>query len=385
MIDVEGKMMNEIIMINITTIFSLLILYLCIFFSQNMSKANTFYGVLIKDESKDTKELKRIDKAYKQGITIIFAISVILEIIIFDVMKLKNPLNLLWIIGLALVFYYIMYLRAYKKVKSFKASKEAKVSDEVETQKKGKKIVDIDFINEKNRLKKVFSYLYAMLALVVLGITVYTCISYKNLPQKIPTHWNLAGEADAWAQKSFFKVFFPNILHILLFVLLVYFSINIFSMRIKLDPKNIENSKKRAIQFLKGISISLYILTSSIVFLLGTIALAMLKQTNISPYIMLLDMVILFFSLILLFYYYYKYGNNTFTKEKEKEGYSVEDEDKYWIAGFIYNNPDDPLVIVEKRYGLGWTINVGHTKGKLIMLFLLIFIVITIISPFVFS
>ena len=42
-------------------------------------------------------------------------------------------------------------------------------------------------------------------------------------------------------------------------------------------------------------------------------------------------------------------------------------DDRYWLAGIFYNNPDDPDPFVPKRYGLGWTINIGHPLGKLVM------------------
>jgi uncharacterized membrane protein len=43
------------------------------------------------------------------------------------------------------------------------------------------------------------------------------------------------------------------------------------------------------------------------------------------------------------------------------------DDDQYWLGGIIYNNPNDPEWLVPKRYGLGWTVNVGHPGGRLIM------------------
>jgi uncharacterized membrane protein len=43
------------------------------------------------------------------------------------------------------------------------------------------------------------------------------------------------------------------------------------------------------------------------------------------------------------------------------------DDDRNWIAGLIYYNPDDPNLIVPKRLGYGWTINFGHPRGKLFL------------------
>jgi len=54
--------------------------------------------------------------------------------------------------------------------------------------------------------------------------------------------------------------------------------------------------------------------------------------------------------------------------ESENESESLErDDERYWIRGIIYNNPNDSSVIVEKRLGIGMTMNVGTLGGKLIV------------------
>lgn len=52
------------------------------------------------------------------------------------------------------------------------------------------------------------------------------------------------------------------------------------------------------------------------------------------------------------------------------------DDDRFWILGFLYNNPDDPTVFVPKRFVPGRTINVGQPMGKLIMGGLLLLVVL---------
>ncbi|MDJ0842333.1 MAG: DUF5808 domain-containing protein [Acidobacteriota bacterium] len=39
-------------------------------------------------------------------------------------------------------------------------------------------------------------------------------------------------------------------------------------------------------------------------------------------------------------------------------------DDRYWRMGSIYNNPDDGALWVEKRFGLGYTINMGRPDAK---------------------
>ena len=43
-------------------------------------------------------------------------------------------------------------------------------------------------------------------------------------------------------------------------------------------------------------------------------------------------------------------------------------ENQYWAGGILYNNPDDPALFVPKRFGLGWTVNIGHPQGKLLLI-----------------
>ena len=53
------------------------------------------------------------------------------------------------------------------------------------------------------------------------------------------------------------------------------------------------------------------------------------------------------------------------------------DDDRYWYGrDILYNNPDDPAVIVPKRYTGGYTVNFGHPVGKLIMIATLLLIVV---------
>jgi uncharacterized membrane protein len=39
------------------------------------------------------------------------------------------------------------------------------------------------------------------------------------------------------------------------------------------------------------------------------------------------------------------------------------DDDRYWRGGVIYINRDDPAVFVPKRFGVGWTVNLGSAGG----------------------
>ncbi|HEY4543467.1 MAG TPA: DUF5808 domain-containing protein, partial [Tissierellaceae bacterium] len=72
-------------------------------------------------------------------------------------------------------------------------------------------------------------------------------------------------------------------------------------------------------------------------------------------------------------------GDNIKYPNREVNNYYIMEDDKYWILGnTIYYNKNDANLFVEKRVGVGWTINIGHLKGKLIIALLLIIILIII-------
>ena len=36
------------------------------------------------------------------------------------------------------------------------------------------------------------------------------------------------------------------------------------------------------------------------------------------------------------------------------------DDDRFWKAGLVYVNRDDPAILIGARFGVGWTLNFGN-------------------------
>jgi uncharacterized membrane protein len=45
--------------------------------------------------------------------------------------------------------------------------------------------------------------------------------------------------------------------------------------------------------------------------------------------------------------------------------------DEFWKWGIIYFNPSDPSIWIEKRIGIGWTLNFAHKESWFIMMMIL--------------
>ena len=42
-------------------------------------------------------------------------------------------------------------------------------------------------------------------------------------------------------------------------------------------------------------------------------------------------------------------------------------EDRHWKAGFLYVNSSDPALFVEKRFGIGYTLNFGRPASWVLL------------------
>ncbi|MBQ1849117.1 MAG: hypothetical protein II139_01970, partial [Lachnospiraceae bacterium] len=62
----------------------------------------------------------------------------------------------------------------------------------------------------------------------------------------------------------------------------------------------------------------------------------------------------------------------------EKEITLLEDDDDLWILGMMYYNPKDKRLNVEKRVGVGGTVNFAHPVGKLVAALGALSIIVTI-------
>ena len=47
-------------------------------------------------------------------------------------------------------------------------------------------------------------------------------------------------------------------------------------------------------------------------------------------------------------------------------------DNRHWVAGIFYYNPEDPELWVEKCFGIGWTLNFARPASWLMLLGLLI-------------
>lgn len=128
-------------------------------------------------------------------------------------------------------------------------------------------------------LERCLDVMNVVLLLIFIGTT---CYYYGQLPETIPTHFNIAGEPDAYGDKT--TLFFLLGIGVFVFALLYYFQNkpHLFKHQIKITADNIEEQYTKAIRMMRVLNTFTILLFSYIQY--QAIQTALGKEEGLGQY-----------------------------------------------------------------------------------------------------
>lgn len=133
--------------------------------------------------------------------------------------------------------------------------------------------------------KTAFDYLIGLLALLLVLLQVYLVFQHwQFLPERIPTHYNFAGEPDAHGSKT--TLLFLPLIGAGLFVMLTVVGLNPQSMNlpVKVTEENRELVYAQAVRFIHFLRLLIGVLFGYLIW--GTIQVGLAKQTQLDSRIL---------------------------------------------------------------------------------------------------
>jgi uncharacterized membrane protein len=211
--------------------------------------------------------------------------------------------------------------------------------------------------------------------LIVLGTAALGIARYPSMPHRLALHVNGSGHTDAFATRSVGTAFLPVFAQFAataLIVVLTWFS---FRSRPDLDPARPGDSARRHRRF------SVQVVTGALV-LAAFVDLSVLaaawqmwhRAGHFSALLVNLPIVIGLVAVVVISIRTGQAGSRlpaTGQDTAEDTGMVHTDDDRYWHAGMLYANRTDPSVFVQKRFGIGWTMNFGNPRAVLLLAALL--------------
>lgn len=358
--------MNEEILISIIMFFTFTIILINQLMITKISRKNIFLGVRIPESKLDSVEIKDIHRDYLSKSLIIGIVSLLVLVYI-----IYRSQNLAFIVLSSLVYpliLFLVYLRSNKKVKDLKARENWMEFSS------SKKIVNIQ-LGKKEPLFP--GYLLLIPAFILIFNIFISFYSYPSLPDKIAFHWNFEGQVDAYKDKSLLTVNFINISQAVVLITMIFGYFSMVKSKGELDPKNPEESLRHNRIFKKAWA--LYFLLSTIFLqlifsLLNTASLGIITDIRLVNIMTLVGSLVLVIMTLIIGLTIGQGGDRL--KKHSGESF-IEDDDKWILGNTIYYNSDDPNLFVEKRIGIGWTVNMAKPLG-LTLLALPIFIILII-------
>jgi uncharacterized membrane protein len=217
---------------------------------------------------------------------------------------------------------------------------------------------------------------------------VFLCLwsRWDSIPARIPTHWGRTGRPDGWAARSLASVFGCAAIGFLIcsFLASLWYAI----LR---GVRRIHSSGSRGLReerFVRAVSFFMLGTEYWLALLMGLLSLAALRPDPAAPlpalWPTLLGQTLLIGA---IFFISFRTGQGGWRLATPGEGEDLPADDSpvgdrtpddCWKLGIFYVNRNDPALFVEKRFGIGWTLNLANPRALLVMGGLLLFILATL-------
>lgn len=204
----------------------------------------------------------------------------------------------------------------------------------------------------------------------------YLWAHWREIPLRFPVHWGLDGTPNRWADRSWTSVYLSLLITavVLIALTLLLYGMTHWLRTIQREGPAGEHESK----FRRTSSIALLAVEYAIALQAGWIALHPLLE-NFQPVGVagmlgfLLPLPVAIIPVVVLARLG-QGGSRLAPAESRETPPPIGDriDDRYWRLGIFYVNRDDPAVLVEKRFGIGYTLNFARPASWTILLIVLL-------------
>ncbi len=327
-------------------------------------KRTVIFGITVPEKQINNEKLSSFKKKYSLLVSLLSIISLVSYAIWVLSSSASEEQTVL--IGTVIQFAIILFsftLYFYFHGKTLQLKKKMKWGENT----KQIQIADLSTRAEDEMLPW---YVFLVPILITVGVIGYTISQYNLLPDQIPTHWGINGEADAFTEKTPVSAISSPLMLLVMQVMFLAIIISTKKSGIKLSATATNASRLRQLTLRKYTSWLLF-LTS--ILLTGMFSFFQLRTIHPDivdkTIVMAVPIIFLVITLGSTVAFALKVGRSDKRSIDEAVvGITDYDDDKHWVGGLFYVNKNDPSIFVEKRFGVGWTINFGNPIGYLIIL-----------------
>ncbi|MBD3922107.1 DUF1648 domain-containing protein [Paenibacillus sp. PR3] len=198
--------------------------------------------------------------------------------------------------------------------------------------------------------------------LVVIAACAFIAVlSYDSLPDVIPTHFDWDGTVTDWSEKTWGSVLSLNIIQLIMTVIMVFVNWTIRWSRASLDPNKPEQSAQAERKYRRSTSLFILVFSFLLILMMGWVQAISLYERRMEGSMVIVSMLPLIVAGVWMVWLF------RMNRERSQFDRISRDQDRHWKLGTLYWNPEDPAIFVEKRSGIGWTINFARPSAWLVL------------------
>lgn len=233
------------------------------------------------------------------------------------------------------------------------------------------------FVNMKFRTEKLtYSNLWFIIPLLItLATALFIVVNYNAIPSRIPMQYGLDGTVTSYAEKSPRSAMFPPVMQLGMTLLFIFINTIISRSKQQINADNPEASLQRNIIFRRRWSAYTIVSGIALISLFAFMAVTFVHPVP-SQVQMIVTMgvtTIMVLGAIILSVTTGQGGSRIkIPGESTRAEVTDRDDDKHWKLGIFYFNRNDPALFMEKRFGIGWTINYARPLAWILFLGILL-------------
>lgn len=216
-----------------------------------------------------------------------------------------------------------------------------------------------------------WNLLYVALAVV---LAAYALLNYDRFPERVPMQTTFDGTVTTWADKSLGVVLFPTLMAAFMGLIFTFSHWGILRSKRPINP---------AAPATSAYAYGMFARTQSLVLLIGGLALSagigIIFNLSTMGVISLGTAAVAMSAIAFAFagaevWVSIAQGQSgaRIAEELRESDELAQDDDAHWLLGSIYCNREDPSIFVPKRFGVGWTMNIGSRTTWILIVLLVV-------------
>ena len=216
----------------------------------------------------------------------------------------------------------------------------------------------------------------------------YAWLNYPSLPPQVPTHFGPSGRPDAWSPRSFSSVMILPLATLLLGTAMAIAACLIARAKraIRYGDGGVSLAAQQRFRQVSANYMALIVIVMTVMMTLmsvSAIRTALGVAAGMPPALIGVAGALLVLAVGGALYIAIRYGQGGARLERSAASAPLTNglaDNSRWLLGVFYVNRDDPSLFVEKRFGIGYTINFGNPKAVALFVAFLAIVAYVVIS-----